>query len=194
LLLSLPVFPPSTPSKTPGCPILRSLIAKGGITKSNQSQPPAVAFALAFLVVIPEGDLLSPSRLPVFPNPPRTNGCPILRVFCEGWDELLFVRHKAIAVVVAFQLSSFAAGGGSASVFASKVAQGFSLGSLSPRHKSGALAAEVRFLFDPFSGLGGLVKYRYTQAILLILLPLLLSQFLFCHFLPKNRMSSPETI
>jgi len=24
--------------------------------------------------------------LPVFFNPPRPNGCPILRVFCEGWE------------------------------------------------------------------------------------------------------------
>jgi hypothetical protein len=35
------------------------------------------AGALAFLVVIPEGNLL------LDPNPPRTDGCPILRAFAK---------------------------------------------------------------------------------------------------------------
>jgi hypothetical protein len=61
-----------------------------------------VALPLHFLVVTPEGDLRLPLHL-FLPSSdePQPTGCPILRVFCEGWENGHSTSHNAVAFAVA---------------------------------------------------------------------------------------------
>jgi hypothetical protein len=115
LLLSspLPVLPDRT--QPTGCPIHRALcdgwdeqlfashntvVVVVAVTLRRSKESAAVAVSACCRDPSPKAeDLLLSSPLPVLPDRSQTNGCPIHRALCDGWDERLFDSHNAVVVV-----------------------------------------------------------------------------------------------